>query len=82
MSNGSGPIVWGSSLVREVFSSAADLQLDLENKTLTVQLHRLASPSHDEELKHLCEELTATETIYPGIDLRLIYRPVGATSIP
>ena len=72
----------GRSLVREVFSSAADLQPDLENKTLTVQLHRLASPGHDEALKHLCEELTATETVYPGTDLRLIYRPVGDTSIP
>ncbi len=36
---------------------AADLQPDLEKKTLTVQLHRIASASHDEARKHLCEEL-------------------------
>ena len=37
----------------------------------TIRLER----ADDEALKHLCEELTAT-------DLCLIYRPVGATSIP
>lgn len=70
------------ALVREILSSAADLAPDLEQKTLTVKIHRLASRSHDEVLQHLCEELTATETIYPGTDLRLIYQLVGATPIP
>ena len=70
------------ALVREILSSAADLAPDLDQKTLTVKIHRLASRSHDEVLQHLCEELTATETIYPGTDLRLIYQLVGATPIP
>jgi hypothetical protein len=70
------------SLVREVLSSAADLHPDLEGKTLTVRLHRLASPGHDAALKHLCAELTAAETTYPGTELKLIFQPVGATSIP
>ena len=72
----------GRSLVREVLSSAADLHPDPEKKTLTVQIHRLASRGHDEALRHLCDELTATETLYPGTDLRLVFQPVGATLIP
>lgn len=72
----------GRALVREVLSSAADLYPDLEKKTLTVRIHRLVSHSHDAVLQHLCEELTATETVYPGTNLRLIYQPVGATLIP
>jgi hypothetical protein len=70
------------ALVREILSSAADLAPDLELKTLTVKIHRLASRSHDEVLQHLCEELTATETFYPGTNLRLIYQLVGATPLP
>lgn len=72
----------GRSLVREMLSGAADLSPNLENKTLTVRLHRLANAAHDAALQHLCEELTATETIYPGTELRLIFQPVSASPIP
>jgi hypothetical protein len=65
------------ALVRGIFNSAADLRPDQTNKTLTVRLHRLASNTHDQTLQHLCEELTATETVYPGTDLRLVYELVG-----
>jgi hypothetical protein len=65
------------ALVRQVFESAVDLRPDQLNKTLTVRLHRSASVVHDQTLHHLCEELTATETVYPGTDLRLIYELVG-----
>ena len=47
-----------------------------------MRLHRLSSAIHDAALAHLCAELTATETTFPGTDLRLIYEPVGATSLP
>ena len=66
------------ALVRQVFESAADLRPDPTNKTLTVRLHRLATATHDQTLQHLCEELTAAETIYPGTDLRMVYELVGA----
>lgn len=72
----------GRALVRQVFESAVDLVPNLEGKTLTIRLHRLSSGAHDEALQHLCAELTATETLYPGTDLRLIFEPVGANPIP
>jgi len=70
------------SLVRQVLTTAVDLRPDTAQKTLTVRLHRLSSPGHDEVLEHLCQELTVTETTFPGTDLRLIYQPVGAKEIP
>lgn len=70
------------SWVRQVFASAVDLCPDLAQRTLTVRLHRLSSAIHDAALQHLCAELTATETVFPGTDLRLVYEPVGATPIP
>jgi hypothetical protein len=62
------------ALVRQIYQSEVDLLPDLQTKTLTVRLHHLAQNIHDEALRHLCEELTATETIFPGTDLRLIYQ--------
>lgn len=70
------------ALVRQVFGSAVDLGPDLEQRTLTVRLHRLSSAIHDAALEHLCAELTATETVFPGTELRLIFEPVGSTSLP
>jgi hypothetical protein len=72
----------GRSLVRQVLGSAADLSPDPAGQTLTVRLHRLSSGIHDAALAHLCAELTATETVFPGTDLRLIYELVGSTPIP
>jgi len=65
------------ALVRQVFESAADLRPDQTNKTLTVRLHRSATIAHDQTWQNLCEELTATETVYPGTDLKLTYELVG-----
>jgi hypothetical protein len=70
------------ALVRQLFESAVDLVPDSAAQTLTVRLHRLSSKAHDQVLEHLCAELTATETLYPGTDLRLIFEPIGASSIP
>ena len=70
------------SLIRQIFESAVDLCPNTEKKTLTVRLHRLSSPIHDGALEHLCAELTATETIYPGTDLRLVFEPLRASQFP
>jgi hypothetical protein len=72
----------GRALVRQVFESSVDLRPNHQDKTLTVRLHRLSSGVHDQALEHLCAELTATETVYPGTDLRLIFEPVRANQIP
>jgi hypothetical protein len=70
------------ALVRDVFTSAVDLCPNLDQKTLTVRLHQLATAAHNQILDHLCAELTATETVYPGTDLRLIFEPIGSNPIP
>jgi len=59
------------SLIRQIFESAVDLCPNPAEKTLTVRVYRLTNAIHDGVLQHLCAELTATETIYPGTDLGL-----------
>ena len=70
------------ALVRQIFESAVDLWPDPEKKTLTVRLHRLSSPIHQRALEHLCAELNASETPFPGTELQLIFEPLGTTPLP
>jgi hypothetical protein len=36
---------------------------------------------HDEVVRHICAELTPTETVFPGTELRLIYENYGSSLI-
>jgi hypothetical protein len=47
---------------------------------LTIRLHPLANSSSDMAVRHLCDEINATETLFPGTDLRLIYELVSTQS--
>jgi hypothetical protein len=67
------------ALLRRVFVTPADLRPDYDQKILLVELHRLGSPLQDAAVGKLCEELTATETMFPTTDLKLVYRQVGST---
>ncbi len=66
------------ALLRRVFLTPADLRPDYPNRTLTVQLHRLGSPLQDAAVAQLCEQLNATETVFPTTDLPLVYRQTGS----
>ncbi|MGO8718619.1 MAG: putative transposase [Acidobacteriaceae bacterium] len=62
------------ALLRQIYNTEADLYPDAVGKTLTVSLYHLTQAAHDQALRHLCDELNATETTFPGTDLRLIYK--------
>jgi hypothetical protein len=62
------------ALLRDVFTSDADLIPDLEAKTLTVRLHHFTNPISDKAVRTLCETLNESETIYPGTEMRMIYK--------
>jgi hypothetical protein len=47
---------------------------DAQNNTLAARLHHLTQAAHDEAVRRLCDELNATATLFPGTDLRLIYK--------
>ena len=68
------------SLLRAAYNAEVDIAPDPQAKTLTIRLHPLANRSSDDAINHLCAELNATETLFPGTDLRLIYELVSAQS--
>ena len=62
------------ALLRQIYDTEVDLTPNLQTNTLTVCLHHLTQAAHDQAVRHLCDELNATETIFPGTDLRLVYK--------
>jgi hypothetical protein len=70
------------SLLRAIYCNEADLLPDHAAGTLTVRLHHLANRSSDLAIRHLCDELTATETLFPETNLRLIFELGSAQNPP
>ena len=66
------------SLLRAIYQQEADLVPNPKAGTLTVGLHHMGNRAHDEVVRHLCAELNATETVFPGSNLRLVYGLVSA----
>lgn len=60
------------ALLRQIFRTEVDLTPELPAKTLTLRLHHLAQNAHDIAVRHLCDHLNATETLFPGADLRVV----------
>ena len=69
------------SLLRAIYSTEVDIVPDPQAKTLTIRLHPLANTSSDLAVRHLCAELNATETLFPGTELRLIYDLVSSKNL-
>ena len=65
------------ALLREIFTTEADLLPDQEAATLTVRLHHLPNRASDQVARFLADHLNATETVYPGTNLRLLYKLVS-----
>ena len=63
----------GRQLIASLFQTTADLHPSDSEGTLTVRLHHSANHAHDEVIRHLCAELNATATDFPGTNLRLVY---------
>ena len=59
------------SLLTEAFTTPADLQV--ADGRLHITLNPLSTPARTAAISGLCEQLTDTQTLYPGTDLPLVY---------
>ena len=64
------------ALVRALFVSSADIEPDEQAKTLTVKIHRMATPAHDKALSLLLSDLTAEEFCHPETGAKMMFRLV------
>ena len=69
------------ALLRQIFHNEVDLVPDSKSNTLTVQLHHLTQAAHDQAITQLCATLNETQTVFPGTNLRLIFK-IGSSGIP
>jgi septal ring factor EnvC (AmiA/AmiB activator) len=61
-------------LLRQVFQTEADLTPDLAANTFTVRLHHLTQAAHDRAIEKLLADLNATQTVFPGTSLTLVFK--------
>ncbi len=64
-------------LLRQIYTSDANLKPDYQKKQLVVELHRFNTWHDDNIVEFLCEELNKTETVFSGTDLTLFYKLVS-----
>lgn len=62
------------ALLRQIFQTAADLTPDLAANTLTIRLHHLTHAAHDQAIEPLLADLNATQTVFPGTKLILVFK--------
>ncbi len=62
------------ALLHQIYDTECDLIPDLQAGTLTVQMHHLSQVAHDQILRHLCDQLNETATIFPDTQLRLFFK--------
>lgn len=62
------------ALLRQIFQTEADLTPNLAAQTLTVRLHHLTQAAHDQAIEHLLADLNATQTVFPGTNLTLVFK--------
>lgn len=62
------------ALLRQVFQTEADLTPDPAANELTVRLHHLTQAAHDQAIEKLCAEINATQTVFPGTNLTLVFK--------
>ncbi len=66
-------------LVKQIIQSNADILPNYENKTLTIVLHSLSAPRFNNAATKLTQLLNQTETLFPGSDLKLIFKTTASS---
>ena len=68
----------GRMLIKEIFSSDADMIPNYQTNTLTIVLHSMSTPRANKAVEKLCKELNETETIYPYTQLKMVFKSIAS----
>ena len=67
----------GRMLLKEIFTSDAQMVPDYENNKPIIRLHSLSTPGANQAVKDLCELPNQTETNFPYTNLQLVYETIA-----
>ena len=60
-------------LIKNLFTTPADIVPNYQNNTLTVKIAGMANPNQKKNIQLLFDELNLTETIFPNTNLMMKY---------
>ncbi len=63
--------------IQKLYKTEANIRPDINAKTLTVEIHTLATPKDNRIARILCEQLNQTEIKYPDTELVIKYKLVS-----
>jgi len=61
------------ALIRQLFVSSGDIEPNEAENTLTIRIHRAATPAHDKALAALLDDLTQLEFQHPETGAKMIF---------
>jgi hypothetical protein len=67
----------GRQILKEIFTSCADIIPDYQKKRLYVRVHTLSTPRANAMTKKLCTVINETNTIFPMTNLKIVYEMVA-----
>jgi hypothetical protein len=62
------------ALVKSIIQASINLEVDQKNECLKITLYPLANHRSNETVDKICQTLNDTNTIFPGTNLKLIYK--------
>jgi hypothetical protein len=70
------------ALIKSVIRTPINMEVDREKRELKINLYSLANQRSNEAISKICETLNETNTIYPGTNLKLIYKIATMETVP
>ena len=62
------------ALIKSIIQASINMEVDKKNECLKIALFPLANQRSNEAVNKICQTLNDTETIFPGTNLKLIYK--------
>jgi len=70
----------GRTFLKSVFQQPADITPDETQGLLNVEFHTMSNPRSNRALQGLCELMNNQEFVYPGTELKLVFKAAGVAS--
>jgi uncharacterized protein YjgD (DUF1641 family) len=62
------------TLIKSIINTTTNMEVDKEKQTLTITLYPLANMRSYDAVNKICDKVNATNTLYPGTNLRLLFK--------
>ncbi len=62
------------AFIKSIIKRKANIMPDYKNKTLTIELYSMSTPRENEAVQEICNLLNDSQTLFPGTDIRLVYK--------